>query len=670
MAAGGDRSDGPDVDRPGVDIARRGLIALGAGTLAATLPAARRALAQSAVKDLAQGWFDDLGRMERVARGRGWRVTPLRLGRPASPAEVAALERAAGLKIPPQLRAALTDIAGDVTFGWSIPGHLRPMELQNLPTASALRDHVWSLARMADQAIPNFANWKRMLANRSRSEAPNTPALWDNQFPFADLVNGDMLTIDMSRPGDVQPVRYFSHELEGIHGLAIAPDFFTFVTVLAKLGWAGTEQDSWFGFLEPQAGDRRHLNAALPRAKAWLGWLARDPAAVGPDEPPPAIVAETPAEYALLAAARGNALAGVTAALRAGARPDVVPSSQWLLDNQAWPDEFATAACHAAMHDNAAMLAALAQGGANLNTRRLATGEAVQQAGLDTLRWLIGQGARVNGWKDQRHWPLHLLVTRRGRTSIDADIYAAMLEALLTAGADPDAPWDNGITMLMAGGLTTARILIAHGARLDRRDHNGRTVMHWAREPDKARLLVAHGADINALSSPRPDDAQERSTTPLQALLVGDYNRPAGAVETFLELGADPKIRDGDGRSTLAYCTSIETFETIRHLGLDPGERLPDGGTLIHNLARTSARPMADRFQLLDHLIGLGLQLNAPDRDGRTFLHLVAAQELTRPEDVTALIARGADIEARDSRGRRPHDLVPSDHQAVRDLLR
>lgn len=42
--------------------------------------------------------------------------------------------------------------------------------------------------------------------------------------PFADFVNGDMLTVEMSAPGEPHPVRYFSHNLEGLHGLTLAPD--------------------------------------------------------------------------------------------------------------------------------------------------------------------------------------------------------------------------------------------------------------------------------------------------------------------------------------------------------------------------------------------------------------------------------------------------------------
>ena len=93
-----------------------------------------------------------------------------------------------------------------------------------------------------------------------RAEAPNTPDMWEHQFPLHELVNGDMLTIDMRRQDGPRPVRYFSHELAVLHGQALAPDFLTFVTEMARLGQAGTEWASWGRFGE-WADDRYYLRS-------------------------------------------------------------------------------------------------------------------------------------------------------------------------------------------------------------------------------------------------------------------------------------------------------------------------------------------------------------------------------------------------------------------------
>ncbi|MFV0475605.1 MAG: hypothetical protein ACK5MQ_15570, partial [Pikeienuella sp.] len=187
-------------------------------------------------EDVGKPWFrwrEDWRWMEGVAKRRGWDLIPLSISPPAGEADILRIEAACGRRAPAQLRAALTVFSAHVRFGWHIPGHLQPMERLYFPTSSANRSAIWDLAHIEHDAIPNFLGWKRLLADRDRSEAPNSPEMWENQFPFYALVNGDMLTIDMSAPEGAQPVRYFSHELEMLHGQALAPDFFTFISEMA-----------------------------------------------------------------------------------------------------------------------------------------------------------------------------------------------------------------------------------------------------------------------------------------------------------------------------------------------------------------------------------------------------------------------------------------------------
>ncbi len=355
--------------------------------------------------DIWPQWQRDWRRMEAIALKRGWELTPLRIFLPATSAALSRVEAKHGLTFPAQLREVLTQYAARVQFRWVVPPHLRSLEKVNMPNISGLSLSIWDLDEIDKYAIPNFFGWNKRNQTKDISEEPNRPEMWENQFPFASLVNGDMLTIDVSNATGPQPVRYFSHETDGLHGKAIAPDFISFMTVYAALGCAGAEDHDWFRFVQSSDGDKRYLRSTGDGARAWLAWLVKDPNDVGPDEPPPAIVETSPADRALLQAARANSAVAVTAALAAGAKIDCVPNLDWLLDENIWdrPEEFSTAVTFAARHNNIYMLDLLMKCGATLNTWQLPLTVAVEHSSLEVVQWLIAHGARVNGWKDERH---------------------------------------------------------------------------------------------------------------------------------------------------------------------------------------------------------------------------------------------------------------------------
>lgn len=669
---------------------------------AATLPLLATGAVAATADQLWPLWQAEWRRMEAVALAREWEVTPLSISPPVDPSRLNAFERELGLPFPTQLRELMERFSDRISFGWSIPSHKRPFEAQRLPGDSTFTDFVWDIDDIAKFGIPNFLDWKRDLKDKTVAEAPNRPEMWEGQFPISSLRNGDMLTIDVTDRDGTQPVRYFSHDLEGVHGIALAPDFFTFVTTLSQLGWVGTDQDDWFDFMQPQEGDRRYLSIDSEGAKAWAAWLAQDPANRSPDEPPDAIMADTPAERALLQAAEDGSLSGVRAALAGGARPDVVPNDRDLLRWNRWDWEFATALTYAVRRDDLAMATVLLEHGATINTRRLASNDAAARGSPDTLRWVLAKGGRTNGWRYDTLHPIHTLLTRRieetrervaerrnqwdqrlseadpdGKayvlwiishlpTPAEPAVIEALLGVLLEAGADPDAPWDGGLTMLMwRAEVDIARQLIAAGARVDAVDNSGRTALHWVQHSEKARLLVSEGANINALSTP-PRGSDETPVTPLQHKLASSFGREPDLIETLLDLGADPTIRDGKGRSTLFHCDLLADLDRMLGFGLDPHERLSDGANLLLHLLRTGNLTLA----MVDRLLSLGLPIDGADSDGRTVLHELAETEYADPVHVRVLTDRGADKNLRDKQGRRPYDLAPTSNAELREALR
>lgn len=111
---------------------------------------------------------------------------------------------------------------------------------------------------------------------------------------------------------------------------------------------------------------------------------------------------------------------------------------------------------------------------------------------------------------------------------VDEAVYFAMLDAVLAAGADPNTPWDNGLTLLMRGGVETAERLLKHGADIRRRDSTGCMAIHYAENPAVVRLLAANGADVNVLVAP-PANSISYPYTPLQGHLWSQAWKPKPA---------------------------------------------------------------------------------------------------------------------------------------------
>ena len=305
-------------------LSRRSFLSGATGLSWASLP--RGAAAQEAVASGLNFWllWLELERMQAHVRRRQWELDPLAVDPPATEDEIRNVEQRHGIVIPAQLRGVLLNWSARATFGWSIPDLVRPFEGLNLPSSGGLPDGLWSLEHIDKHAIAAFGNMRDGLAGRGDGEEPNRPEMWDHQFPFASLSNGDALTIDVSSAGGPQPVRYYSSELEGLHHHIIAPDFMSFLFAYARLGCAGGDQDEWFRFLTTDNGEVSYLEPDGEGGRRWRAWLARDSHDREADEPPLPVAAATRSDFNLLDAAHDGSSWGIEAALAAGAVPDCV----------------------------------------------------------------------------------------------------------------------------------------------------------------------------------------------------------------------------------------------------------------------------------------------------------------------------------------------------------
>jgi ankyrin repeat protein len=176
---------------------------------------------------------------------------------------------------------------------------------------------------------------------------------------------------------------------------------------------------------------------------------------------------------------------------------------------------------------------------------------------LDEVRRLLDSGVDANSTDE--HGSGTLLT-----------FHPAIIECLLSAGADPNVQTNENGASVLAGlayvnALECVRVLLCAGAEPDRgREASGETPLHHALttgEPDRTplvKLLLDHGADPNARTKPGITsynfwrDAKTRSETPLHRAAAFS---PRETIELLLAAGADRTLRDVNGDSPLGWAS-------------------------------------------------------------------------------------------------------------------
>jgi len=240
--------------------------------------------------------------------------------------------------------------------------------------------------------------------------------------------------------------------------------------------------------------------------------------------------------------------------------------------------------------------------------------------------------------------------------------YVAMVERLLEADFDRDARDDERRTALHAAVascranrvddyLKIVGLLLDAGFDLHARSHNGCQAIHLASNVRMVAHLLKRGADVNARTT-------NKAVTPLHlACRAKDMDR----VRLLLDHGADPNAVDEDGGTPLHRVVgdTDERSKAIAALLREHGARLDVfaealSGRTQHVLARLAEAP---------HLVSVR------GRGGQTLLHVAAGRGDL--DFVKALLSYGADLETKDGWARWTplHTAACKGHEAVVDYL-
>jgi len=162
---------------------------------------------------------------------------------------------------------------------------------------------------------------------------------------------------------------------------------------------------------------------------------------------------------------------------------------------------------------------------------------AAMRGGAEAVRLLMRLGADMNAADTFGNYaPLHLAAAHCNR-----QIVQETCAALLAAGGDVDARSKWGTTALwsaaIAGRGELVDFLLRHGADLETRDQQGRTVLIFVAKHgpigNMVGRLVAHGADVDA-----QDDAGRT------ALMYAALAARRFVIDALLDGGADINRRD------------------------------------------------------------------------------------------------------------------------------
>ena len=305
---------------------------------------------------------------------------------------------------------------------------------------------------------------------------------------------------------------------------------------------------------------------------------------------------------------------------------------------------------------------------------------------IHAVKFLLKHGADVNAMSELRNLTPLCLATFRGCLEVTqmllehgAEVDRPNIEGqtplhLVSTKMDPDLPGEGERSIL-------ARLLVDNGADVNAQDEHERTPLHFASyhgRPEIARLLLDHGANPQAENiqgrSPLHEVSQGNCRITCHGqLCAGSTNGvfdPQVALDVallLLERGADVNAPDKDLVTPLHLASFVGVSE-ITQLLLDHGATANveniHGQTPLHLLSQGELLSL-ENHGLTRLLLGLGLEVNARDKDLSTPLHFACSHR--NFEIALLLLDHGAELNARNADGETPLHHVSRSKTSVHD---
>ncbi len=230
---------------------------------------------------------------------------------------------------------------------------------------------------------------------------------------------------------------------------------------------------------------------------------------------------------------------------------------------------------------------------------------------------------------------------------LDPVCHLEVVDKLIDLGAEVNSMLSHNYTPLMTvagfGSCDSVLLLLKKGADVNARLPDGSQAIHLAAEknsdPEVIRLLASAGADLNSRCDGK---------TPLHFALGA--NESVAVIKCLIDAGSDIEAKDENGLTSLFYAVVAEKK------AIDKTKALLSAGASVNATQEAGYTPLfyATRAvnieKILDLLLDAGADINRCCIYGYTPLYEMVVSRETTAKKLKALIARGADINAREDK--------------------